>query len=92
MGVADEQGYEEMINALQNFLTKAEENCNVMRQAAQDCVDNTEDDDNAKSLEEMMNTAVGKIEENFDSIDSIISALEEELERLQEIRAKVGLE
>ena len=52
MAYADEQSYEEMISALQTFVSEAEEQCGVMESAGSDCVDNTDGDPAAEKSNE----------------------------------------
>jgi DNA-binding transcriptional regulator GbsR (MarR family) len=84
MLMSDEGAYEEMISALQKFKSSVQDSCDAIKNGAADLVDNTEGDDNATYLQELMDKLVLKIEENFSTIDGIIQALEEELEKLRE--------
>lgn len=90
MGYADEQSYEEMITALNNFMSQTEEQCAVMEQAAIDCVDNTDNDPAAMKSQERLSKCVGNIRGTFGTIQSIIRALQEELEAIREAAAKAN--
>ncbi len=83
MAFADEQSYEEMIAALQNFVSELEEQCTVMETAGRDCVDNTVNDPAATKSSAKLGNIVGKIRETFDTINGIASALQEELEAIR---------
>ena len=83
MAFADEQSYEEMIAALQNFLTELEEQCTVIETAGTDCVDNTDNDPAATKSNEKLKNVVTKIRATFDKVQGIITALEEELDDIR---------
>lgn len=89
MAYADEQSYEEMISALQNFLSQAEEQCSVMESAGNDCIDNTDGDPAAERSCAALQKCVSDIRTTFEAIQGIISALQEELENIREAAAKV---
>lgn len=88
MAFADEQAYEEMINALQTFVSQADEQCGVMESAGNDCVDNTENDPAAEASNSKLQKCVGDIRSTFETIQGIISALQEELEDIRAAAAK----
>ena len=90
MAFADEQSYEEMISALQSFVKDAGEQCDLMESAGNDCVDNTEDDPAATKSNERLQKCVGGIRATFDTINGIISALQEELEEIRIAAAKAN--
>lgn len=83
MSYADEQSYEEMISALQNFKNQVEEQCNVMEKAGKDCIDNTDGDPAAEKSSARLSECVGKIRATFEIVDYIISALQEEIEDIR---------
>lgn len=88
MAYADEQSYEEMISALQEFLSQAEEQCSVMETAGKDCVDNTDGDPAAEKSNAALQKCVGDIRATFETIQGIASALQEELEDIRTAAAK----
>ena len=88
MAFADEQAYEEMISALQNFVSQADEQCGVMESAGNDCVDNTENDPAAEASNSKLQKCVGDIRSTFETIQGIITALQEELEDTRAAAAK----
>ncbi len=92
MDFADEQSYEEMINELQTFLTEAGEQCDVMQAAGEDCVDNTEDDPAAAGANAKIQKCVGDIRARFEDIQSIIAALQQELEDIKAAAAKANFD
>ena len=84
MACADTNSYEQMIQALQQFLSGLQEQCSGMSAAATDCVDNMEGDPAAATSAGKVNECVSKISSNFESIQSIISGLQQELEDIIE--------
>lgn len=92
MAYADEQSYEEMINALQTFLSETEEQCSVMENAGTDCIDNTDGDPSAEKAAAKVQKCVSDIRSTFETIQSIISALQQELEDIREAAAKANFE
>lgn len=87
MAYADEQSYEEMISALQTYVSQVGEVCGVMESAGTDCVDNTDGDPAAAKSNEKLQKCVGKIRAATESIQGIIAALQQEID---EIRIKAG--
>lgn len=87
MQVADEESYEEMIRTLQNFLSQVSTQCQVMSDAGTDCVDNTEGDPAAAKAAAKLQSCIGKIRGTFEEIQSVITALQQELEQIREAAA-----
>lgn len=85
---ADEQSYEEMITALQNFQKSMDENCTVMEQAGTDCVDNTDGDPAAVKGNAKLCECTKKIREALENVQNIIQALQKELSDIQEAARK----
>lgn len=92
MAYADESSYEEMISALQTFLTQAEEQCGVMESAGNDCVDNTDGDPAAEKSNARLQKCLSDIRATFGTIQGIIAALQQELEDIREAAAKANAE
>ena len=88
MACADEQSYEEMICALQTYISQVEEQCGVMESAGNDCVDNTEGDPAAEKSNAKLQQCVGNIRSAIESIQAIVAALREELDEIREAAAK----
>ena len=88
MANADEQSYEEMISALQTYVSQVEEQCGVMESAGNDCVDNTDGDPAAEKSNAKLQQCVGKIRSSVEAIQGIIAALQQELEDIREAAAK----
>ncbi len=88
MSYADEQSYEEMIQALQNFMNQVSENCSIMEQAGRDCVDNTDNDPAAARGNEKLGACIQRIRGTFGTVQSVISALQEEMEDIQKAASK----
>ena len=92
MAYADEQSYEEMISKLQQFITDAGEQCTVMESAGNDCVDNTDGDPAAAKANAKLQKCVGDIRATFETIQGVISALQQELEDIREAAAKANFD
>lgn len=92
MAYADEQSYEEMIAALQNFMTEVEEQCGVLESAGTDCVDNTDGDPAAEKADEKLQICVGDIRGTLETIQNIAYALQQELEDIREAAAKANFD
>lgn len=90
MAYADEQSYEEMISALQTYVTQVGEVCGVMQSAGIDCVENTDGDPAAVKSNEKLLQCVGKIQAATESIQGIIAALQQELEDIKVAADKVN--
>lgn len=90
MAYADEQSYEEMIQALQKFSSEAAEQCSVMSSAGQDCVDNTDGDPAAERSNGKLQKCVSDIHSALEDIQGIAAALQQELEDIREAAAKVS--
>ena len=88
MAYVNEQSYEEMMTALRNFKTQIETQCGIMESAGKDCMDNMEEDPAATKSNEKLTKCVAKIRENYETIDKIIAALQDELERAIEAAKK----
>ena len=83
----DEEAYENMINALNNFMKQVTTQCDVIEKAAQDCLDNT-DDENVKPGAEALGTHIKNIKAQYPTIEDVIKALQEQLEKAREARRK----
>lgn len=84
MQVADEESYEEMIRALQNFLSQVSTQCQVMSDAGTDCVDNTENDPAATKAAAKLQSCIGKIRGTFGDIQGIVAGLQKQLNDIRE--------
>lgn len=83
MGFADEQSYEEMIAALNRYISEVEAQCDIMCKAGEDCVDNTEDDPAAIASKEKIEGHVKKIKAELETVGKVIRALQDEIERIR---------
>ena len=92
MAYAEEQSYEEMISALQSFMSEVEEQCSVLESAGNDCVDNTDGDPAAEKANAKLQKCVGDIRASLESIQGIIAALQQELEDIREAAAKANFD
>lgn len=84
MAYADEQSYEQMISALQTFVSKAEEQCGIMERAGIDCIDNTDGDPVAEKANAKLQKCVGDIRSTLETIQKIIEALQQELDDIHD--------
>ncbi|MCR4588333.1 MAG: hypothetical protein K5682_08005 [Lachnospiraceae bacterium] len=87
---ADEQSYEEVINKLKAFKSKASGLVTEMRTAGKDCVDNTDNDPAAVKSNDSLNTALSQITTSLEGIDQIVAALEQELQDIIEAANKAN--
>jgi len=92
MAYADEQSYEEMIQALQKFSSDTAEQCSVMESAGKDCVDNTEGDPAAEKSNGKLQRCVGNIRNALGDIQGIAAALQQELDDIRAAAAKAAAE
>ncbi len=83
MAIADETSYEEMIQALQQYLSRLNDHCETLSAAAEDCIDNMEGDVNAEKASGRVQTCVKKISDNFETVQGIIDGLQRELDDLR---------
>ncbi len=90
MDMADEQSYEEMINALQTYMKNAQEECTAMQCAAQDCVDNTQNDPAAAKSSERLSKCLTDIGSALEDIQQVIAAMQEELEDIRNAAARAN--
>ena len=84
-GNANTESYSEVISLLQNYLNEAEEYCQSMEKAAQDCVDNMDEDPNAGKASAKLGECTSQIRQRFEAIQEVIQALSEELEDVNEV-------
>ncbi len=87
MQVADEQSYQEVINALRSYTNSVSEASGKMYRAGSDCVDNTQNDPAAVTSNERLQGALSKINGAVQDIGGIIADLQEELEEIREAAA-----
>lgn len=90
MAYADEQSYEEMIQALQKFNADAQEQCSVMESAGSDCVDNTDGDPAAEKSNAKLQKCVKDIRGALEAVQGIAAALQQELEDIRAAAAKAA--
>lgn len=90
MAFADEQSYEEMISALQNYASQVEEECNVMEAAGEDCVDNTDGDPAAEKCSSKLQICTSNIRAATQTILAIAAALQQQMEEIRENAARAN--
>ena len=76
----DPQSYENMISVLNNFVSQVSEQCDAMESAGNTCVDTTEGDPAAEKSNAKLQQCISNIRNATESVQGIISALQEELE------------
>lgn len=81
---ASEESYMEVISEISTYIGKLEESIEALRSAANECVENTDEDPAAVASNERLNQAIGKIEDQKPVLQQVIQAMNEELERIRE--------
>lgn len=84
MANANTESYQEVISLLQNYLTEAEGYCTTMENAADTCIDNMDEDPNAQKASAKVQECTNTIRQNFEKINEVIQALQEELSDVDE--------
>lgn len=84
MQIADPESYQAMINALNNYKRQVQQSCRVMKQAGDDCVANTDGDVAAQKSNDKLGQCVTKIDASLETVDKLISAMQQELEKIFE--------
>lgn len=79
----DQRNYNEMIGALQSFLSQASEACDAISDAGAQCVDNMDEDEASVKSNAKLQACVAKFNEIFEDAQKLISDMEEELEEAQ---------
>lgn len=88
MAYADERSYEEMVSALQAFMTKVSDACGDMETAGNDCVDNTDEDPAAVKSNARLQQCVARFRGTLSTAQNVITYLEEEIEEIRRNAAK----
>ena len=88
MAYADEQSYEEMISALQTFITNVSDACGDMETAGNDCVDNTDGDPAAEKSNAKLQQCVARFRGTLSTAQKVITDLQQELEDIRAAAAK----
>ena len=84
MVVADESAYSEVASKISDYIKKIEECCGTLETAANDCVENTQGDPAAAKSSSDLKAAVGKIQEQMPVLQGIVSAMNQQIEKMQE--------
>ena len=85
---ADTSSYEEAVSQLQTISGELSDDISVLQRAGEDCVDNTDNDPAAVSSKEKVDSCVQKLQAQLETIANVITALQEEIEAIQEAAAK----
>lgn len=88
MQKADPESYQAVINALSNYEKQVKQSCIVMKRAGDDCVANTDGDVAALRSNEKLGLCIQKIDQSLETVNELIRALQEELERIIETARK----
>lgn len=88
MAYADEQSYEEMISALQTFITQVSDACGDMEAAGTDCVDNMDGDPAAEKGNARIQQCAARFRGTLGTAQKVIAALQEEMEEIRKAAAK----
>lgn len=91
MQVADEQSYQEVIQALKAYMSTVYEASGEISRAGTDCVDNTRNDPAAAVSNQRLQEALGRINSAVQDIDGIITDLQQELEEAIEAAASANV-
>lgn len=89
MAYANEQSYEEMIRVLQTFSAKMWELCSVLAETGLACVEVTDSDPAAMKNSEKLQKCVGNIRGALEGIREITAILDQELDDIGTITAKL---
>lgn len=82
MATVDTEAYQEMISALQSFMTEVSDACDTMDAAGTDCVDNMEGDPSAVKANEKLQECLGRFRGTFDAVQDVINGLQTELDHV----------
>jgi len=77
----DTEAYEAVITSIQSFIDKATEDVEKMTKAAEDCVDNTEDDEAAQKAAGKINKCTAEIHAQLEVLQGVQSAMQKEVEK-----------
>lgn len=83
MATIDTEAYQEMIQALQDFMTNVSDACDTMETAGNDCVDNMENDPSAVSANSRLQKSLGQFRGTFETVQKVIEGLQYQLEEVQ---------
>ncbi len=83
MVVADEKSYSEVASQISNYIKTVGECCATLQSAGKDCVDNTQGDPAAAKSSANLNAAIGKIQEQMPVLQSIVNAMNEQMEKMK---------
>lgn len=79
---ADPKSYQEVINQIRAFENSLNEKCSSLEQAGRTCIDNMDGDPSASKSVENLGRHINEIREQFGTLHSICSALNEEMEAI----------
>lgn len=88
MAYADEQSYEEVISALQSFMSNVSEACDTMEAAGNDCVDNMDGDPAAEKSNAKLQQCIARFRGTLGTAQNVIAAMQQELEDIRAAAAK----
>ncbi len=80
---SDERSYEEVINQLRAYQSKISEAVTAMDSAGRACVENTDNDPAAETSYGHLRQALNQVQDSAAQISGVISALQRELEDIQ---------
>lgn len=81
---ASEESYREVISEISSFIGKLDQSIGTLSSAADECVENTDEDPAAVSSNERLKKAIGKIEDQKPILQQVIQAMNEQIERIRE--------
>lgn len=81
--------YNDMISALNDFISKVSDACDEMEAAGNDCVANMNGDVASEKSNAKLATCVAMFRETLETAQGVISAMEEEMEEAAAVAAKI---
>lgn len=88
--MAEREKYEEMAKALQEYVSKIDEQLEIMSKAADDCVDNTGGDAAAAISAENLSKSLSAFNEPIERIREVIQYLLQQIQRIEEAAAEAN--
>lgn len=85
MAYINETEYANAIESLKQFITDAKEKCKDITAAAEDCVDNTDNDPKAVAVKKKLDDSVKSIETEIESIEKVCTKMQEQLDNVRNI-------
>jgi DNA repair ATPase RecN len=85
-GVAEIPKFEEMVAAVSRFISEVSEACNEMAAAGNECVEQCDNDEPSTKSNAKLTNCIKKFNESLETAEQVKKGLQQELERLYEIK------